>query len=298
MSARCKLHGGASTGPRSRKGRAAIVVTLRPGGTPLQVLEVAVCLSEMKNKQAKLVALAVVPLSLAVASARVSQPSTATRTVTSQSNVSRFRRPVGVDNIWLGMPLKAFLPVRKNVKRGGAFAPSGTIDPRSTNIWLEENVDLAPRRAFQNISYIFNGGTLTQVDLTEYFEEDEMASRTQKFLAGVMNRYGAPTFLKVVKGTFSNRPGIYWRKNNILVEAGYTLKSIPNKPKRLSFTQLRIEQGSIEELLKRRLFVPLTKTEAEEFLLPVQDAVRKALRSVGRNSRHAIPVLATSKPRE
>ena len=274
---------------------------LGSSSTPLQVLEVAVCLSEMKNKWAsvaKLVALAILPLSLAVVFARVGQPSTVTRTAKGQSNVSRYRRPVGVDNIWLGMPLKAFLPVRKNVKRGGAFAPTGAIDSRSTDIWLEENVDLAPRRAFQNISYIFNGGTLTQVGLVEYFEEDEMASRTQTFLAGVMNRYGAPTFLKVVKGVFSNRPGVYWRKNNVLIEAGYTLKSYRDGSKRLGFTQLRIERGSIEELLKRRLFVPLTKTEAEAFLLPVQDAVRKALRSVGRDSPHAIPVLATNKPRE
>jgi hypothetical protein len=246
---------------------------------------------KMKSKRvgmAKVAGLVALPLGLGVAQEE-QRPSTSKDT----PSASRFRRPIGIDGIWLGMPLKALLVARKNVVRGGAFASTKPIDPNSKHIWLEESVDLAPRHAYQTISYTFSKGVLNEVILAEYFEEDEMASRTQSFLANAMNRYGAPTFLKVVKGALSNRPGIYWRKNNILIEAEYTLQSFRNgSKKRLGFTQLGIRQGSQDELLKRRLFVPLTKAEAEQFLLPVQKQIADALSAVGRDAMRPIPVYA------
>lgn len=200
--------------------------------------------------------------------------------------------PLGLDNVQIGMPSATFLQIRKNVQTGGAFNWNVPIDPKSKNMWVTESVSLNPQDFYnrRSISYSIRNGFLQSVNIVEYFDGKELASRTKSFLTEVIERYGPPEFLKVRQEVGINRPALFWYKNDTLVEASYTPKPYMMKPRMLGNVLLYVQAGSKAELLSDRQFAQLSQAEAEKFLLPTQAAIQEAMREVGQKPVGQIPV--------
>lgn len=196
--------------------------------------------------------------------------------------------PLGLDNIQVGMPLTKILQARKNVQTYEGVP----IDPKGKNMYLYERVDLKPGDVYnrRSINYLIENGFLKSVNIVEYFDEKELASRTKAFLTEVIDRYGPPEFLKVKQDSRINRPTLFWYKNDTLVEASYTTRPFLNEPRMLGFVSLFVQAGSKAELMEKRSFPSLSQAEAEKFLLPTQTAIQKAMRETGQKPVGMIPV--------
>ena len=221
------------------------------------------------------------------------------QTNSTQSSKGNFNRenlrdaiPLGLDNVHIGMPSVAFLKVRENVKTARWFDEDIPINPKSKNMWVNESVMLNPQDVYnrRSIDYTIRNGFLKSVNIVEYFDEKELESRTNFFLVEAIERYGPPAFLKVRQEVGKKRPSLFWYKNDTLVEASYTPEPYMFKPKMLGNVLLYVQAGSKAELMEKKQFASLSQAEAEKFLLPAQDAIRKALQEAGEKPVGQIPV--------